>query len=128
MPRRVSGMSVSENAIEWSDWNDQFNGDCPGVRWGKMFDSDHVPGVGIFEIAPEHELPKHHHEPEELYFVLSGAGSVKVYQKEHTLEPGTCVHIPSEASHVTRNTGSEPLRVLYTFPKSAFSDVEYQID
>lgn len=128
MPRRASGVSVPAEMIEWHDWNDQFNGRFQGVRWGKVFGSNHVLGVGILEIAPAHHLPKHHHNPAEVYFVLSGTGTVRVYVKDHLLNPGTCVHIPSGASHVTRNTGSEPLRILYTFPQSAFCEVDYHLD
>ena len=128
MPRRASGISVPAEQIEWHEWHDQFHGSCPGVRWGKIFPNDHIPGVGMLEIAPAHQLPKHHHEPEELYVVLSGHGSVKVSDKEHQLAPGTSVHIPSNAVHVTRNTGQEPLRILYTFPQSPFSQVDYHLD
>ena len=105
-----------------------WNGRFPGVLWGQIFPDAHRPGMGVMEIAPGRVLPKHHHEPEEIYFVLSGRGSVKVYRTEPRLEPGTCVHIPSNAAHLTRNTGSEPLRILYTFPLIPFAEVEYHLD
>ncbi|UOM37199.1 cupin domain-containing protein [Acuticoccus sp. I52.16.1] len=128
MPRRAAGRAIPEEEIEWRTWNDQIEGEYPGVTWGSVFSETAAPGIGLFEIAPGAELPKHHHTPDEIYFVVSGEGTVKIYNRTHRLAPGTTVHIPSNAAHVTVNTGESPLRILYMFPGASFSQVDYVID
>ena len=128
MARRAAGRAVPEEAIEWQNWNDQIRGDFPGVKWGSVFTEEEAPGMGLFEIAPGCELPKHHHTPVEIYFVVKGSGYVKTYNRTHDLAPGTTVYIPSNAAHVTVNTGKTPMRILYVFPDASFSEVDYVID
>lgn len=127
MPRRASGRSVKAEDIKWHNWNDQIRGEFDGVRWGSVFNFDERPSIGLFEIAPGAELPKHHHDAAEVYFVVQGEGYVKVYNVDHALEANTTVFIPADATHVTVNTGNSPLRILYTFPFDRFDDVTYHI-
>ena len=128
MTARDGGRSVARDEIEWKDWNDHIRGQFKGVQWASMFTEVEAPGMGLFEIAPGCELPRHHHTPAEVYFVIHGTGSVKIYNKVHELAPGTTVYIPPDARHVTRNTGEETLRILYTFPNASFSEVDYHLD
>ena len=81
--------------------------------------------AGIAELAPGDQLDLHHHQPAEMYFVLEGRGCCTVADEDHELNPGTAPFIPSNAPHVTRNTGSLPLRVLFVFPTNSFEDVDY---
>ncbi|WP_226583513.1 cupin domain-containing protein [Acuticoccus sediminis] len=128
MPRRDAGRSIALEEIKWRTWNDRIRGSVPGVSWGSLFTVEEAPGMGLVEIAPGCELPKHHHTPSEVYCVLRGTGTVRIYNKAHDLAPGTTVYIPSNSTHVTINTGDTPLLILYTFPHAAFAEVDYVID
>ena len=54
-----------------------------------------------------------------------GEGVVVIDGREHPVRPGTALFIPGDAEHGVRNTGEEPLRLLYAFPVDSFDQVEY---
>ena len=57
-----------------------------------------------------------HSDTEECIYVLSGRGRTESDSGEHALMPGDTLLIPAGETHVTRNTGSEPLVLLCFFP------------
>ncbi|MCQ0987855.1 cupin domain-containing protein [Jiella marina] len=128
MSQQESGRSIQEENIQWNAWSDHIRGEFPGVQWGSIFSEREAPGMGLFEIEPGAELPMHHHDPIEIYFVVSGDGKVEINQEPHPLRAGATVYIPSNASHVTLNTGDAPLRILYVFPNASFREIEYKFD
>ena len=62
--------------------------------------------------------PHRHDGFEECIFVLSGEGCTEAGADSHPLKAGDTILIPAGESHVTRNTGSEPLMLLCFFPVS----------
>jgi quercetin dioxygenase-like cupin family protein len=75
----------------------------------------------LVEIAPaqpgEPRRGPHVHKTfEECIFVLSGAGVTETDVAEHPLKAGDTILIPAGELHVTRATGSEPLKLLCFFP------------
>lgn len=60
--------------------------------------------------------PHHHCDFEECIFVLSGQGTTFAESGEFPLLPGDTILMPPGEKHVTRNTGTEPLRLLCFFP------------
>ncbi|MFL2937280.1 MAG: cupin domain-containing protein [Myxococcota bacterium] len=103
----------------------------PHVRWWTLVSSDRRESdsltLGIAEIKPgdASAMRFHWHDPSEIYFVLSGEGIVKIDDEEHPISPGATIFIPGKCWHATRNTGSEPLQLLYAFGVSSFEEVEY---
>jgi quercetin dioxygenase-like cupin family protein len=57
-----------------------------------------------------------HSDTEECIYVLSGEGCTESESGDHRLRSGDTILIPAGESHVTRNTGSEPLVLLCFFP------------
>ncbi|HUT12117.1 MAG TPA: cupin domain-containing protein [Thermoguttaceae bacterium] len=57
-------------------------------------------------------VPHHHVETEEIYYVLSGQGVMRVGDQTREVGPGDAIAIPPGASHQITNTGSEVLRFL----------------
>lgn len=53
-----------------------------------------------------------HHESEEIYHVLAGAGWMTLGEEEFAIATGDTVLIPPGVSHHLRNPGREPLRLL----------------
>jgi len=75
----------------------------------------------LAEILPAEpgETPRgshHHFDFEECIFVLSGTGKTYADSGEYILNPGDTILIPPGEKHVTRNTGTAPLRLLCFFP------------
>ena len=57
-----------------------------------------------------------HSDTEECIYVLSGEGCTESDSGNHVLRSGDTIHIPAGETHVTRNTGAEPLMLLCFFP------------
>jgi quercetin dioxygenase-like cupin family protein len=77
----------------------------------------------MVEIAPsgpgDSERGSHRHDSvEECIYVLSGTGVTYADSGEFLLGPGDTILIPAGESHVTRNTGAEPLVLLCFFPSA----------
>jgi len=116
--------------------------DCPiegsdaaalgSVRWRTLISGDRTPTesltIGVAELAPgdAKRFRPHRHAQAEVYYILSGEGSVFVSGTEHPVRPRTTIYIPGGADHGALNTGTEPLRLLYVFPSDSFSDVVYE--
>jgi mannose-6-phosphate isomerase-like protein (cupin superfamily) len=77
--------------------------------------------VRLVEIAPmgpgeKPRGPHVHHGFEEVIYVLSGRGVTESESGSLEVGAGDTVHVPAGERHVTRNTGSEPLKLLCFFP------------
>jgi mannose-6-phosphate isomerase-like protein (cupin superfamily) len=56
---------------------------------------------------------KHHHmETEEVYYILHGAGRMRVGAEEREVCAGDAVFIPRGETHTLANTGTEPMTIL----------------
>jgi mannose-6-phosphate isomerase-like protein (cupin superfamily) len=89
----------------------------PGaVRWRTLISGDRTPTtsltVGVAELEPGESrfFRLHKHAQVEVYYILSGEGSVTISGIDHPVRPRTTVFIPSGAEHSARNTGAELLR------------------
>jgi len=58
---------------------------------------------------------------EELYYIVSGSGLMRIAEEERDVRRGDCIVIPPGAEHKLTNTGSEPL-VLLCCCAPAYSD------
>ena len=66
--------------------------------------------------------PHRHNDFEECMYVLSGEGATQTASGEARITAGDTILIPSGELHVTRNTGSTPLRMLCFFPTADCSE------
>ena len=130
--QRVRRVIVNQAVIDWEGWDDPAIAAGSTVRWKPLVDGDRGPSrglvTGVAEIAPGGVLPRHHHEPEETYYVLSGRGVVEIDDTRTEIGPGTAVFIPPSAEHALYCVGAEPLVFLFTFARDRFKDVMYHFD
>lgn len=56
--------------------------------------------------------PHYHAKTEEIYYILEGAGLMRVGREEAAVGPGDAIAIPPGASHQITNTGDGTLRFL----------------
>jgi mannose-6-phosphate isomerase-like protein (cupin superfamily) len=68
--------------------------------------------VGIVEIDSGAHSPRHRHNCEEIYYVLSGKGHVQTDDGRHEFEEGDAVLNRENVFHSVCNTGTEKLRLL----------------
>lgn len=125
---KVAPHVVHEESCEIEGWDDPVMGK---VIWRTLLSSDRSPTnqltVGVAEVGPGNPdayFP-HRHEPAEVYYILSGEGVVTIEGESFPVRAGSTVFIPGNAWHGSRNTGPEPLRLLYAFAVNSFSDVTY---
>jgi mannose-6-phosphate isomerase-like protein (cupin superfamily) len=64
-------------------------------------------------VPPGGETAEHYHRvSEEIYFFVSGAGTMRLGDDEAAVRGGDCVVIPPGAVHKLHNPGTEPLVLL----------------
>jgi len=68
----------------------------------------------VGEIPPG-RAPLHSHTYDEVVLVLEGEGVLHAGPVEHSIAPGTCIHLPPGQQHCLENTGPGTLRVLGVF-------------
>lgn len=69
--------------------------------------------VGHNEWRPHLDGPPHFHdEKEQVFYVTSGIGIVKLGDEQHEVKPGCLVYLPAGLKHQTITTSDEPLCYL----------------
>ncbi len=73
-----------------------------------------IAGFGLIEVPRGGIFGPHTHlEREEIYYVLSGSGSITIEDEEITAKEGLTLYVSGEDSHGMRNQGEEPLLVMF---------------
>jgi len=71
-------------------------------------------GFGLLRVPPKGIFPKHvHPEREEIYYVISGSGTLMIEDKEMALSEGTLIYISGDVPHGLSNSAEKPFEVLY---------------
>ena len=68
--------------------------------------------LAIARIDPGKEIESHIDPMEEIYFVLSGTGLMRVDDEEKQVNPGDATWIPVGSAHSLLNNGTEPCVIL----------------
>jgi mannose-6-phosphate isomerase-like protein (cupin superfamily) len=74
--------------------------------------------MGMENIPPGKEIRLHHHpHAEEILFIHRGTGVARLGSREAAVSAGATVFIPRNVSVGLRNTGTEPLSLVFIFPE-----------
>ena len=104
--RRPRGNSGSEGAPTFIIKVDRKYGDSPSFF------------MGMENIPPGKKIRLHHHpHAEEILFVHRGTGVARLGAREVAVRAGATVYIPRNVSVGLRNTGTEPLSLVFIFPE-----------
>lgn len=71
--------------------------------------------MGQVTIYPGGEIPAHHHEQEEIYYIAKGEGICELDQEQYPIVHGSYIHIPSQSQHYLKNTGKEDMIMLFCY-------------
>jgi len=85
-------------------------------------------GAAIYEVPPgKAATPFHrHHASDEMFFILSGAGTYRYGEQRLTVRAGDCLAAPAGGEgHQIINSGTEPLRYLAVSNNTNADVVEY---
>ena len=117
---------INAESLALEGGSDPVFGTC---RWRRLFCADRTGTTGLIagvaEFGPNDTLNPHRHGPAEIYFGLSGSGTVTIDGVAHAIAPGVAVYIPQEAEHGTV-AGPDGLRFFYVFARDRFSEVDYR--
>ncbi len=72
--------------------------------------------LGMVTLQPGYELEPHFHLVEDAMLVISGSGEFILDNEVNAISAGCALLAPAGSIHYLRNTGSEPLTVVYTWP------------
>jgi mannose-6-phosphate isomerase-like protein (cupin superfamily) len=74
--------------------------------------------MGMEEIPPGKRIRLHHHpHAEEILFIHRGTGTARLGAREVEVTAGATVYIPRNVSVGLRNTGTEPISLVFIFPE-----------
>jgi uncharacterized cupin superfamily protein len=110
-------MNVNEapvGRIAGRETRDLINGKTVGARSISLRITDVLPGQTC---KPGHI----HTECEEVIFILSGQGEIKIGEKVYPMKAGDAVYLPTGLGHLIRNTGEETMRMSCSFSSADFS-------
>jgi mannose-6-phosphate isomerase-like protein (cupin superfamily) len=68
--------------------------------------------------------PHHHGELEEIYYILSGRGTMTVGDQSREVGAGDAIYVPRHHRHTLENTGSEPIKLLLVCGPAFFYEDE----
>jgi quercetin dioxygenase-like cupin family protein len=101
-----------------------------GMTWFSLFDSAITPtqglAVGIAEFPAGGSNTDHWHAQPELYYILEGEGRLEVDGVAYQVRKGDAIYVPGDALHTLKNEAKDLLKILYVFPASSLSEVQYK--
>ena len=129
----VPGPAIVDQAtLDWEGGEDANLATGSGIRWKLLIAGESTQSVGLItgiaEIAPGAQLMRHHHEPAETYYIMSGRGEMQIEGRTQAVGPGCAIYIPPDARHAIRCTGTEPLVFVFSFPRDRFDQIVYHFD
>ena len=129
----VPGPAIVDQAtLDWEGGEDANLATGSGIRWKLLIAGESTQSVGLItgiaEITPGAELMRHHHEPAETYYIMSGHGEMEIEGRTQAVGPGCAIYIPPDARHAIRCTGADPLVFVFSFPRDRFDQIVYHFD
>ena len=81
-------------------------------------------GVANVHVVSVTQGSEHYHEGyDEVYYVLSGSGSITIEGQASTLRPGAATVIPRGLRHSLKSDGDDPLKfIIFGTPAVAIDD------
>ncbi len=78
------------------------------------------------EVEPGSHQQAHHHEPEQVYIIITGNGRIKVGPEIADVQAGDLLYIPSDVEHAVENAG--PDKLIYISVTVPAFDIEVLYD
>jgi quercetin dioxygenase-like cupin family protein len=103
--------------------------ELPGGSWSRMLVSDAAvdgnrASLGYSLFTPGTVLPPVRHETEEVAYVVSGSGELRLDGEAVGFREGDALHIPAGVWHAVANTGDEDVVMVFGFPHPAYPPTE----
>jgi quercetin dioxygenase-like cupin family protein len=94
--------------------------ELPGGSWSRILLTGERVGsgtaLGFSSFAPQTVTPMLSHETEELAYVVSGKGELRMDDGAVSYAAGSALYVPARVWHAVANTGDEPVTMVFAFP------------
>lgn len=102
--------------------------DLPGGSWSRvLITGDRVSStsaLGFSSFAPGTSTAMLSHATEELAYVLTGRGELRLDEETVSYQAGSALFIPAGIFHAVANTGDEPVTMVFSFPHPDYPPTE----
>jgi quercetin dioxygenase-like cupin family protein len=103
--------------------------ELPHGSWSRMLVTSSTAGgnaasLGYSVFTPGTELAPVKHETEEVAYVVSGSGELKLDGEAVPFTEGDALHIPAGVWHAVANTGDEAVVMVFGFPYPDYPPTE----
>ena len=103
--------------------------ELPHGSWSRMLVTDARAGgnassLGCSVFTPGTVLASVKHETEEVAYVVSGSGELRLEDEAVAFREGDAVHIPAGVWHAVANTGDEDVVMVFGFPHPDYPPTE----
>jgi quercetin dioxygenase-like cupin family protein len=94
--------------------------ELPGGGWSRVIlTGDRVgaaTALGVSSFAPRSETAMLAHQTDELAYVVSGEGELRLDDGSISYGPGSALYIPAGVWHAVVNDGDEAVTMVFAFP------------
>lgn len=103
--------------------------ELPRGSWSRMLITTgrvegHHSSLGYSVFTPGTELAPVKHETEEVAYVVSGTGELRLDDETVPFRSGDALHIPAGVWHAVANTGGEDVVMVFGFPHPEYPPTE----
>jgi mannose-6-phosphate isomerase-like protein (cupin superfamily) len=103
--------------------------ELPGGSWSRVLVSEQTVGsnasaLGYSVFKPGTATADLSHSVEELAFVVSGSGAIRLASGDLPVGAGQAMFIPAGIWHTVLNTGTEDLVMVFSFPSPSYPPTE----
>jgi quercetin dioxygenase-like cupin family protein len=102
--------------------------ELPGGSWSRVILTGARVGsataLGVSSFAPGTATAMLSHATEELAYVLSGSGELRLEDEVVSYGPASALFIPAGVWHAVANTGDEPVSMVFAFPHPDYPPTE----
>lgn len=102
--------------------------ELPGGSWSRVILTGQRVGsasaLGFSSFAAHTATAMLAHETEELAYVLSGHGELRLEHETVAYGPESALYIPAGVWHAVAVTGAEPVTMVFTFPHPDYPPTE----
>lgn len=108
--------SQGQRSLSFQAYFDEVKG-CKEMWWGRTY------------LKPNCRYTPHYHEQPEIFYFLSGSGTMYAGSGVHKVTPGSLVYAPKNCLHGMVNDGPEPLCAIYccNIETAGTSYVRYEV-
>lgn len=102
--------------------------DLPGGSWSRVLISGErassTSALGFSKFAAGTSTAMLSHATEELAYVLTGRGELRLDDESIPYQAGSALFIPAGTWHAVANTGDEPVTMVFSFPHPDYPPTE----